>query len=444
MADGLEWPHRLRAMRVRRGLTQQELAEQIARIAWTNRDLHVGLTANMVSKWERGQKRPSKLYRDLLCLVLDSDCIELGFHQGQPDIDHPGTEDVNRRDFLRGTTAALGAMTFAGPARAEAPALGRGVELIAPIRRAMLDPHPGGGELSVDRLSRQLQAAWRLRQEGRYAPLARLLPALIIDAHEGARSLTGRDQPRAATILSHAYNAASSALKILGDSHLALLAADRAVDTAKRLDSSVLIAAGFYRLANVFLPIGQAADAAEVATGAAAHLEPQADRSTVELATWGGLTLTAASAHAQTGNSPTAWQLFGEASAAGRRLGHDHADLHTIFGPTSVAMAAVQIAAELGDGREAVRRSTAVSLDALPPALLERRAHYLMNLAHGHALLDDDPAALSHLLTAESVAPDDVHRSNLSRGLVARMLGRERRSATPGLRELADRLGVAA
>jgi transcriptional regulator with XRE-family HTH domain len=69
---------RLRALREERGWTQQEVAEQIARLAWLRRRERVGVNADMVAKWERGEKRPSPRYRELLCLLFGADAQTLG------------------------------------------------------------------------------------------------------------------------------------------------------------------------------------------------------------------------------------------------------------------------------------------------------------------------------------------------------------------------------
>jgi transcriptional regulator with XRE-family HTH domain len=69
---------RLRALREERGWTQQEVAEQIARLAWLRRRERVGVNADMVAKWERGEKRPSPRYRELLCLLFGADAHTLG------------------------------------------------------------------------------------------------------------------------------------------------------------------------------------------------------------------------------------------------------------------------------------------------------------------------------------------------------------------------------
>ncbi len=69
---------RLRELREERGWTQQEVAEQVSRLAWLRRRERVGVNADMVAKWERGEKRPSPRYRDLLCLLFATDAQALG------------------------------------------------------------------------------------------------------------------------------------------------------------------------------------------------------------------------------------------------------------------------------------------------------------------------------------------------------------------------------
>lgn len=220
----------------------------------------------------------------------------------------------------------------------------------------------------ISRLARRIKTAWTLRQEGRYDQLARSLPGLLVDARAAAHELHGRDQVKATAILIHAYNAASSVLKTLGSTPLALVAADRAVQTSSVTDNPALAAAGSYRVANVFLPAGETDDAIAVALEAASQIESFINRSPIEMATWGSLTLTAAAASAAAGDASQAWQLYGEASAAARMLGHDHADLYTIFGPTSVGMYGVCLAAELGASRDAIPSQPTDVTRPTPPA----------------------------------------------------------------------------
>ena len=66
-------PHRLRALRVQRGWTQRDVAQNLDRIAWAQSGKHVGVNADMVAKWERGVKAPSRHYSDLLGTLFDID-----------------------------------------------------------------------------------------------------------------------------------------------------------------------------------------------------------------------------------------------------------------------------------------------------------------------------------------------------------------------------------
>ena len=222
-------------------------------------------------------------------------------------------------------------------------------------------------------LDHRVHTTWRLRQGSHYVELGQALPGLLADAHLASQELTGDQQALAVAFLAHSYNTASSLLRKLGDDGLAMIAADRAVQTARMVNEPLLLAACAYRLANAFLPAGRIVEAKEVALSGAGGLERRLDASPAHLATWGGLILTAAVAAARQGDGGEAWELVGEAKTAARRLGTDHADLHTIFGPTSLAIQGVQVAAELGDGREVLRRARFVEPTRLPPYLLERR-----------------------------------------------------------------------
>jgi transcriptional regulator with XRE-family HTH domain len=69
---------RLREQRLQNGMTQQEVAEQVERLAWLLDRRRVGVNADMVSKWERGQKQPSALYVRMLSVLFGVNSAELG------------------------------------------------------------------------------------------------------------------------------------------------------------------------------------------------------------------------------------------------------------------------------------------------------------------------------------------------------------------------------
>lgn len=64
---------RIRSLRERRGWTQLQVAQHLDRLAWTQSGKHVGVNADMVAKWERGVKAPSRRYQELLGCLFDDD-----------------------------------------------------------------------------------------------------------------------------------------------------------------------------------------------------------------------------------------------------------------------------------------------------------------------------------------------------------------------------------
>lgn len=296
--------------------------------------------------------------------------------------------------------------------------------------------------LTLPELTTRVKRAWQLRQQAAYAALGDHLAQLIPQVETSAANLSGDEQYTALRLVVHTYNAASSLLKRLGDIELALMAADRAVRTAQSLDDPLLAAAATYRLANVLLTAPRLYDSREVALRAADFVASGKASSPLGLASWGGLLLTGAVASARLGDAPGAFELLGEARTAGRMLGREYADMHTIFGPTNVAIHGVQVAAELGDGHDAIRRGGAVDAERLPPSLHERRGQLLIDLTQGHVLLGSDGMATETLLRAEQIAPEEVRFNPTTHALVRTMLDRERLSATPGLRGLARRIGI--
>jgi hypothetical protein len=299
-----------------------------------------------------------------------------------------------------------------------------------------------GEALELSELTTQVKHAWQLRQQAAYASLGSHLAELIPAIEAGAANTRGDEQRVIQKLIVHTYNAASSLLKRLGDIELALMATDRAVRTAQSLDDPLLIAAASYRLANVLLTTSRLDDAREVSLHAADSVAPGKTSSPLGLASWGGLLLTGAVVSARMGDAPGAWELLGEARTASRMLAIEYADIHTIFGPTNVAIHGVQVAAELGNGDDAVRRGGHVNADRLPSSLHERRGQFLIDLAQGHVLIRSDDIATQTLLRAEQAAAEEVRFNPTTHYLVRTMLERERLSATPGLRGLARRIGI--
>jgi transcriptional regulator with XRE-family HTH domain len=317
--------------------------------------------------------------------------------------------------------------------------------VMADLRRVLLcryDRAMSGADTPADTaLQRGVVACWKLRQQGRYLDLGGMLTKLLSGLDTAVRS-GDRDDAAALRLSVHAYNAASAVCKTFGDPGLAVLCADRAIQAARTVDEPLLIAAAAYRLANMYLCSGDLQDAYLIALSGANVIESGVDASRARLATSGSLLLTAAVARARQQDARSAWELVREAERAAERLGSEHVGLHTIFGPTSVAIHAVAVAGELGDSRDVIRRANDIDLVGLAPGLLERRSHFLIEVARAHSQQADDQEALATLLRAERLTPDEVRLNVKARALVEKLVARARQRAAPELLDFAGRLRI--
>jgi hypothetical protein len=308
---------------------------------------------------------------------------------------------------------------------------------LAPLARVLLSAPQADGVVH-GHLADQVMNIWRLRQAARYRQLASELPAVLAKAR-GYEAAGVTEDPRLASVLTHLYNGASSLAKALGSLELAGIAADRAVRTAQSTSDPLLTGAAAYRLANVLLSAGQLDSAKSLAAGAADQLRPVLTATRSHTAMWGALLATSALAAAKAHAVAEARELLGASKVAADLLTTEQADLFSIFGPANWLIHAVNIAADLGDGADAVRRAEQIPAGKLPVLLAERRTFLLLGRARGHALCGDSASAALVLLDAEHAAPEEVRHNPGARSLAACLLAASPMRNDP-LRELAARM----
>jgi transcriptional regulator with XRE-family HTH domain len=113
---------RLRLQRRLRGWSQEDVAAGLHRLAANLGEAELGVDATMVSRWERGTRRPRPRYVRLLCSlfelpaeqlgIVDDSEFSLGFEGVQGALeDH----DVDRRDFIHKVSALLGVAALPMP-----------------------------------------------------------------------------------------------------------------------------------------------------------------------------------------------------------------------------------------------------------------------------------------------------------------------------------------
>jgi transcriptional regulator with XRE-family HTH domain len=453
---------KLQDYRRRLDLTQEQVADELRRLAWEHFGVRVGVDAQMVSKWERGEKRPSRFYRQLLCLLYSTTEEQLGLRvlevvstveDGYDRLEDPvdALEDGLKRRQLLGTAAALGAAVMLPDWLGQlAPRQAGEPPELAAVRDALMrydslasQSDTSGEPVPLPVLRQRVDRAWSAFQTSRYSILGPQLPQLLAASQLAARELDGDAKLRASGLLAETYQLAAILMHKLGESNAAWVAADRGILAAERAEDPLVVASGARILAYAVLGAGHFAKAKELTISAAAVLEPGlGNASPAYLSLYGALLLKGAMAAAYQGDSISSRALLNEAASTAHRLGTDANHAFTAFGPTNVGVHRVSAAVTIGDGGAALQHATAVHPVQLP--VLERRAQYLVDVARGHGQAGGDDQALRALLTAEQLAPEEVRYQPAARALVAELLHRERAGRKPELRALAERVGAVA
>ena len=94
-------------------MTQQQVADQLALLAWVRNEQRVGVNADMVSKWERGAKAVSSMYQELYRALFDVDPEALGFRRAWTPVSQPRAEGAGVPAVLAQLGPAAGQL---GPA----------------------------------------------------------------------------------------------------------------------------------------------------------------------------------------------------------------------------------------------------------------------------------------------------------------------------------------
>jgi tetratricopeptide (TPR) repeat protein len=196
-----------------------------------------------------------------------------------------------------------------------------------------------------------------------------------------------------------------------------------------------------FRMAHVFLALGQIDQAHHVATSTAQALEPKVtpDAEPEVLSLYGALHQVLAVAAARDNKRGEAHQHLETARNIAGQLGEDRDDYGTEFGLTNVAIHAVNIGVELGDAGQAIELGQHVTPANLSP---ERQARYWLDLAQAHAMRRQIGEALHALQEAERIAPEETRIHYVGRAVTRDLLQLSGLRPRPELRDLAERFGV--
>ena len=349
-------------------------------------------------------------------------------------------EEMRRRAFLQAMATVTGATAlgwwpaseqFAG---APSPA--------SALRDVLLERDAGsivGGEPpDLATLRRSVHDLWADFQEARYSNALIAMPDVLRQAQLAVRVLDGEDCLTATALLAQTYQAISTFMRKVGDVNLATLAADRAMAAANLHASPVALAESARFFCLILGDTGHHRQAIQVCTTTAARFESEVHQpDPAAISIYGQLILAGAEAAAGGGDAALARDFFGRAVGTAHRLGTDANHSFTAFGPTNIAVHQVHAAVVLGDGEAAVRQAKQIDLGRLP--VLERRAHHLLDVGLGYNLIGQPEEAAVSLLTAETLAAEEIRYDPLARLLVEQLRHRTS-SLTTQLDALAARM----
>jgi len=355
-----------------------------------------------------------------------------------------GVRKVDRMSVLETVAAALdiplAELAAEAPVVAavtEEPPGAGGLRLVlsgAHALRAMLD---GPRAPALRTLRTNTRQTWELTHAGRYAELTELLSGLVPDLETAARNVPDDQRAEVFELLATTYQACSAALAEIGEPDAAWIAADRAMSAAERAGNAMLVAAGAFRLAFVFIAARHYDQAEETARTAAAALWPKADQGDPQaMSLWGGLTLQRAIAAARTNDADSAYGELDRAAQIAGRLGDGHNEFNTEFGPTNVRLYEIAVAVELGDAGRALRAAAAVDTSGLSA---ERQARTLIDVARAQAQRRQIGLAVAALIQAEGIAPELIRTHDIARQTVSDLLTMQDPPSRE-LRGLAERL----
>ena len=347
---------------------------------------------------------------------------------------HPG--DVHpRASTLHALARALKVTTtgLMNPAQPEAPDPVP-AEQWDDVRDALYRPGPDDGPASVSEVSGALAACMPALAANRYAEARAVLPALIRDARslgDGGRRQQSRVYNMAAWLLvmTRQWDDAAAAARLARD------AASDPADVLAAVNTTLWL----------LLRQGHLDGAARLAESTADDFEPSFRHTPVPVvAGWGKVMLYLNNARVRD-NSPGAAEealscAYAAAHRTGREVALDRSTTRT-FGPASVAMIEAENAAIRERPEDVLSVTSRIPRQGLVHAQSASRWRSRLDVARAHALLRHPQDAVRELDAIRQAAPEWLAQQRYARDIMAEVMPavmRRRRTLPENVRVLAD------
>jgi hypothetical protein len=312
------------------------------------------------------------------------------------------------RPLTPGVHAALGAVLYPGPAPAGAVAAPERIATALPQLREVMDAYDVPPDLPyavrpLAELRRRTSSATTWRLASQYSRLAGLAPGLITDLTAIALTSTGHEREQAFALLALAYRAADAIADKHGHHDMSGRATGLVRWAAARSADPQLEMMSTYVRAELFFSGQHARSGLRMIDRAAASAPPGSG--IPGLATRGALCMRGAVLAARAGMAEEASDRISEARMIAGQVpeGIYHG---TAFGPGSVRVHELALAAESGDVARALRLAGQWEPPRALPA--ERRCHFYIEAARAHCWAGNRDQAITALWQARRAAPQSA------------------------------------
>ncbi|MFF5033548.1 helix-turn-helix domain-containing protein [Nocardia salmonicida] len=316
------------------------------------------------------------------------------------------------------------------------------------VQAALTDfrrPSPGRAH-NVAHLAERLRLAWEVRHASpdHRTQLGAILPSLIRDAQEAART-PGSGRRQARRVLAGVYQLVDFFVAYQRDSSLVWMVADRALEQAYEADDPYLVAASSWSMVQALRDSGRWDEALDLIESGTEILAPYLDRDDTP-DDWRGITgalqAEAALVQARRGRHGDAWAAWDRADRWARKLGPDYRHIQTSFGQAVQGANAVTLGVDLRRSGEALRAARALEEDTI--VSVPRRSRHLIEVARAYGQRDEGAAVLALLDKAHRTAPETIGFNGFAKDLLLELSKRPPVGMTKDVRELCQRVGVAA
>lgn len=344
-------------------------------------------------------------------------------------------DDVRRRDMITGTAALAGAAALGRmPAAAgtpRRPAAGLEDVLYGHVEAAPADP---------SRLRAAITAARGDFRDARYDRVPAALPKIIAAAQATQQNAGSGDRAEASGLLADAYLLAADFAVKVNDDPLSWTTSDRALQAAQASGDPLAVADARRAVATAMRRAHHPARAVDLLIRACRDIEPGGAAGPDQLATYGNLLTVAAYTAATAGSRRAAGEYMAEAASAAARLGSAASARQPAFGRAGLTLYQVSIAQVLGDSGTAIDHARTIRAADIPTP--ERQGRYWVDVARAWHQWGKPEACYRSLLAAERAAPAEVRYRPPVHRMTEDLLKADTRSALPGLRDFARRVGV--